>query len=96
MPKLVYWNFEQGYCPRKRFIERVSGTKILLLQFRKRLWDPPSSPFEKFIGICPKCLYERLTILVQKSYSFVYKAPTSLIVVPAHKPIFQPFATKHI
>ncbi|KAG5095342.1 hypothetical protein JHK84_050930 [Glycine max] len=51
---------------------------------------------EKFIGICPKCLYERLTILVQKSYSSVYKAPTSLIVVAAHKPIFQPFATKHI
>ncbi|KAG5092263.1 hypothetical protein JHK82_051041 [Glycine max] len=51
---------------------------------------------EKFIGICPKCLYERLAIPKQKPSSFVSNAPTSSIVIVAHKPIFQPFATKHI
>ncbi|KAG4922080.1 hypothetical protein JHK86_050893 [Glycine max] len=53
-------------------------------------------PDEKFIGICPKCLYERLAIPKQKPSSFVSNAPTSSIVIVAHKPIFQPFATKHI
>lgn len=43
-------------------------------------------PEEKFTGICPKCLYERLAILEQKSSSSVYKAPTSSTVITAHKP----------